>query len=172
MTILRAKNFILRPFKKGDEASLAENISDRMIERNTLFIPYPYTLKAAGFWVRHNLALAEKKEKSQFHLAIAAGGKVIGGMGLSHVDGHSAEIGYWLGESHRGRGIATKAVKLLTSHAFNALKLRRVYAYVFSFNKPSARVLEKAGYKFEGKLRKHVLKHGKPIDELLFAKVR
>lgn len=172
MTVIRAKGFSLRPFKKGDEASLAANISNRKIERNTLVIPYPYTMKAARFWVRYNLALAKKKEKSQLHLAIDAGGEVIGGMGLSHADGHSAEIGYWLGENYWGRGIATEAVKLLTKYAFSGLGLRRVYAYVFSFNKASARVLEKAGYKLEGKLRKQAVKRGKPIDALLFAKVR
>jgi len=172
MPVIRSKEFILRPFRKGDETSLTGNISNRKIARNTLAIPYPYTLKAAGFWVRYNRALAKKRKRPQFHFAIDIGGEVAGGMGLSHVNGHSAEIGYWLGENYWGRGIATGAVKLLTKYAFTGLGLRRVYAYVFSFNKASARVLEKAGYKFEGKLQKAVLKNGKPIDELVFAKVR
>jgi RimJ/RimL family protein N-acetyltransferase len=52
------------------------------------------------------------------------------------------------------------------------LKLRRVYAKVFPVNKASARVMQKAGYKYEGRLIKEHLKHGRPVDALLFAKTR
>jgi len=172
MITIRSKKFILRPFKKGDELSVAKNINNIKIARNTLHIVYPYDMKAARSWIELNLKLDKEKDKSQFHLAIAINGEASGGIGLSQVNGHSAEIGYWLGENYWGRGIATKAVKLLTRHAFAKLGLRRVYAYVFPFNKASSRVLQKAGYKFEGKLRKNILKDGKPIDELLFAKTR
>ena len=48
----------------------------------------------------------------------------------------------------------------------------RIYAYVFSWNKASMKVLEKAGYKLEGILRKDVKKNNKFIDTFLFAKVR
>ena len=63
-------------------------------------------------------------------------------------------------------------MKIVTNFGFNKLKLRRVYAYVFTKNKTSARVLEKNGYKFEGLLRKHANKDGRLIDSLLYAKVR
>ena len=172
MKFLRAKEFSLRPFKRGDGPSLIENINNRKIERNTLAIPYPYTMKAARFWIRHNLALARKKDRSQLHFAIDICGKVTGGMGLMRMNGHSAEIGYWLGENYWGKGIATKAVKLLTKYALADLGLRRVYARVFAFNKPSARVLEKSGYKYEGRLIKSEIKRGKPVDTLLYAKLR
>lgn len=66
----------------------------------------------------------------------------------------------------------TAAVKTLTEYVFKTLPLRRIYADVFLFNKASAKVLQKAGYRYEGRLRKHVLKNGKFIDALLFARVR
>jgi len=172
MIKIRSKEFILRPFKKGDELSLVKNINNAKIARNTLNIIYPYDINAARGWIKLNQKLDKEKNKSRFHLAIDIRGETAGGIGLSQVNGHSAEIGYWLGENYWGCGIATKAVKLLTKHAFAKLGLRRVYAYVFPFNKASCRVLKKAGYKFEGNLRKNILKDGKPIDELLFAKTR
>jgi RimJ/RimL family protein N-acetyltransferase len=43
---------------------------------------------------------------------------------------------------------------------------------VFEWNRASARVLEKAGYEFEGRLRKSVTKDGKTIDQLMYAVVR
>ena len=106
------------------------------------------------------------------NFAIDIEGKVIGGIGLDNIEGHEAEIGYWLGQQYSGKGIMTSAVKLVTEYGFSRLGLSRIYAYVFTFNKASARVLEKAGYKYEGKLRKNVLKEGRLIDNLLFAKVK
>lgn len=162
----------LRPFRRGDEPSIAENINDRKIERYTLNIPYPYTLKAARQWVDFNLKLARSGNKEQVNFAIDLDGEVIGGIGLFKMNGHSAEIGYWLGVKYWGRGIVPAAVKALTRYAMKELKLRRVYAKVFSVNKASARVLEKAGYKYEGCLVKDHLKRGRPVDALLYARTR
>lgn len=165
-------NYKLRPFRRGDEPSIAENINHRKIERYTLRIPYPYSLEGARGWVAYNLRLAKRKARTELNFAIDLDGSVIGGIGLFSMDGHSAEIGYWLGVKYWGRGIASGAVKALTDHALRELKLRRVYAKVFAVNKASARVLQKAGYKYEGRLIKEHLKHGRAIDALLFARTR
>ena len=55
----------------------------------------------------------------------------------------SAEMVFWLGEPYHGRGIATRAVALITAYAFKELKLVRVFAGVFDHNTASMRVLEK-----------------------------
>lgn len=172
MLIIRSKKFILRSFKKEDETSLVENINNRIIAKNTLRIPYPYTLKDAHSWINRNLKLDKKKEKHEINFAIDIGGKLVGGIGLDKIYDHCAEIGYWLGEKYWGQGIMTSAVKLLTKYGFEKLGLRRIYAFVFQFNKASTRVLEKGGFKYEGKLRKHVRKGNKFLDDLLYAKVR
>ncbi len=169
---LKFGSYTLRPFRRGDELCIAENINDRKIERYTLNIPYPYTLKGARQWVDFNLKLARAREKTQLNLAIDLDGQVIGGIGLFAMNGHRAEIGYWLGVKYWGRGIVPGAVKTLTRYALKELKLRRVYAKVFVVNKASARVLEKAGYKYEGRLVNDAMKHGRPVDGLLFAKTR
>ena len=86
--------------------------------------------------------------------------------------GHSAEIGYWLGETFWGCGIATEALNAMSEWAFRELHLVRLYAKVFARNQASARVLEKAGYVFEGRLLAHYFRDGEYIDGLLYAKVR
>ena len=169
---LKFGGYKLRPFRRGDEPFVAENINDRKIERYTLNIPYPYTLKAARQWVDFNRKLERGKSKTQLNLAIDLDGRVIGGIGLFAMNGHRAEIGYWLGVKYWGKGIVSGAVKTLTRYALKELKLRRVYAKVFAVNKASARVLQKAGYKYEGRLVKDAVKHGRPVDGLLFAKTR
>ena len=165
-------SYKLRPFRRGDEPSLAENINDKKIERYTSTIPYPYTLKAARGWVAYNRKLDRSKKSAELNFAIDLDGRVIGGIGLFSMNGHRAELGYWLGVNYWGRGIVPAAVKALTRYAFKELKLRRVYAKVFPANKASARVLEKAGYKYEGRLIKDTVKHGRPMDGLLFARTR
>ncbi len=172
MIIIKSKKFILRPFKRGDESSLRENINNKKIYRNTLNIPYPYTLKDAKDWITKNLKEMKRKRPSMINFAIDINGEVAGGIGLEKIEGDRAKIGYWLAEKYWGQGIMTKAVKLVTEFGFKKLKLKRIYAYVFSWNEASMKVLEKAGYKLEGILRKHIKKSNKFIDTYLFAKVR
>jgi RimJ/RimL family protein N-acetyltransferase len=172
MPFIHSKNFILRPFRKGDEASLLKNINNRKIAKNTLAILYPYKLKYARSWINRNLKLNRKKNKEKINFAIDVNGEVIGGIGFKNIKGHRAEIGYWLGEKYWGQGIMTAALKKITEYGFNKLKLRRLEIGIFPFNKASIRVAEKAGYKYEGRMRKFVLKDKKLVDSLLFAKVK
>jgi RimJ/RimL family protein N-acetyltransferase len=82
----------------------------------------------------------------------------------------SAEIGYWLGVSHWGRGIITEAVGAVTGYALAQHgDLRRLYAVPFGWNGASVRVLEKAGYRLEGRMRQSAVKDGQVIDQLLYA---
>ena len=52
-------------------------------------------------------------------------------------------MGYWVGESFWGNGIASESVELIINYAFSVLKLEEVYAHVYSQNNRSIRVLEK-----------------------------
>jgi RimJ/RimL family protein N-acetyltransferase len=99
----------------------------------------------------------------------------VGGIGLdlqADVHRHSAEIGYWLGAAHWGHGIATEAVRAVTAHGFSALDLCRIFAGVFAWNPASGRVLEKAGYTLEGRLRQAVIKDGQALDVVVYAILR
>jgi RimJ/RimL family protein N-acetyltransferase len=60
----------------------------------------------------------------------------------------------------------------VTEHALSNYDLCRLYAHVFDWNAASARVLEKAGYTFEGRLKKSVTKDGQTIDQLMYAMIR
>jgi len=170
--IIKTKHFTLRPYRKSDLESIARHINDRAISRNTLSIPYPYSLKDAKEWYRKMRNAARRKKRDRFDFGIDIGGEIVGGIGIFEISGHKAEIGYWLSRKHWGKGIMTNVVRELTKYGFDQLGLRRIYACVFPHNKASMRVLEKAGYKFEGILRKNVKLRGKLIDEYLFAKVR
>ncbi|KQB98834.1 GNAT family N-acetyltransferase [Pedobacter sp. Hv1] len=81
---------------------------------------------------------------------------------------NNAEIGYWIGEPYWGKGYATQTVQLLTDFAFNELQVLRVFAGVFSPNKASMRVLEKAGYTLEAVLKSAIVKNEVILDEHLY----
>jgi|SRR3989344_2505091 len=172
MTIIKSKQFILRPYKKGDEAPLAKNVNNKDVYRYTLAIPYPYNLKDAKEWIKHCMSLDKKTKKDEINFAIVIGGEVAGGIGLKGINGHKAEIGYWLGKDYWNKKIMTNAVKLVTNFGFNQLRLKRIYALVFSPNKASKKVLDKNEYKQEGIMRKYEDKDGKLMDTLIYAKVR
>ncbi len=164
---LRLRGFTIRPFRHGDEESLAENANDRSVWRNLRDrFPHPYDVGDAAWWIANAGAT---------HFAIDVDGKAVGGIGFDRDDDvfrRSAEVGYWLGAAHRGKGIATAALSALGEHVFATTDIVRLYAGVFAWNPASARVLEKAGYVLEGRLRSAVWKDGELVDELLYARVR
>lgn len=129
--------------------------------------PYPYDLEGARRflgWVAN--------QPSPTVWAIEVDGEAAGGIGIelhTDVERVSAEIGYWLGESVWGRGIATEALKAVTAEAFRQLDITRLYAVPFADHTASIRVLEKAGYVREGHLRQSAIKDGKIRDQALFA---
>jgi RimJ/RimL family protein N-acetyltransferase len=67
---------------------------------------------------------------------------------------HKAEIRIVIGDAGaRGRGVGTRAIDLVSRHAFDQLGLHRVYAYVLALNPRARRAFEKAGFVLEGTLR-------------------
>ena len=168
--IIKTKNFILRPFKMSDAEDIAKNINDKIISRNTATIPYPYTLKDAKWWLNKR---AKRSREKHVNFAIVIDGEVGGSVGLNDIEkGYKAEVGYWLARKHWGKGIMPEAVKVIVDFGFKKLKLKRIWAGVYSFNPPSKRVLEKNGFKLEGTLIKDVKKGNKLFDKYILAKVK
>lgn len=161
----------VRPFVAADAAALIRHANNRAVWLTLRDrFPHPYTADDATAFLR-----AATGQQPPCDLAIATDDEVIGGIGLqrqSDVHRLTAEIGYWLGEPFWGRGIATRAVRAVTDWAFATWSLERLYACVFATNPASARVLEKAGYRFEGRLRRAVIKDGRVLDQLLYAALR
>ncbi len=133
--------------------------------------PFPYTLEEAKNWVER--ARGEEKIKSNF--AIIVDGKLVGGIGFDLLEGEKEGVasgGYWLGEEFWGRGIATKAWKLIADYAFNNFDIRRIQASAYSWNLASARVQEKCGFVKEGCLRQVVKRFDRVGDEFKYGLLR
>ncbi len=168
---LKLTTCTVRSWEWRDRDAIVRHANNRNVWINLRDrFPHPYTIADARNWLDSVVGITPET-----NFAIALADEAIGGIGYTvqhDVDFRSAEIGYWLGEEYWSRGIATEALIALTDHAFANHDLCRLYAHVFDWNPASARVLEKAGYMFEGRLRKSVTKDGQTIDQLIYAVVR
>jgi RimJ/RimL family protein N-acetyltransferase len=160
----------LRPWMGNDTAGLVKYADNVKIWINVRdLFPHPYTEGDARQWIK----LASAKPVTNF--AIASQAEAIGGIGFTiqpDIGRRSAEVGYWIGEPHWGKGIATLALGALVRHAFANYDLVRLYATVFEPNQASARVLEKNGFKLEARMVKSVTKKGQTMDAFLYALTR
>jgi RimJ/RimL family protein N-acetyltransferase len=161
----------IRSWRSDDAAALARHANNRHVWANLRDrFPSPYTLDDADAWLRH---AARAVPATDF--AIEVEGEAAGGIGVmlrSDVERVDAELGYWLGEAFWGRGIMTAAVRAFAPWALQRFHLARLHANVFGFNAASARVLEKAGFTLEGRLRQSAFKDGRLIDQLIYARIR
>ena len=157
-------NVVLRRLIEDDRPSLAFLANNKKIWDNVRdYLPYPYTENDAESFI--NLTM---QESIPMTFAIEYLGQfcgVIGLTGLSDVYKKTAEIGYWIGEPFWNKGIATTAVKLITSYGLQSLDFVRIHTGVFEYNIGSMRALEKNGYAKEGVFKKSIFKNEKIWDE-------
>ena len=166
-------DFLLRPWREADAASLARYADDPGIAANLRdLFPSPYTRADADSFIQDCLT---REEKGQLCRAIDISGEAVGSIGVfqgTDVYRKSAEIGYWLGRPFWGQGIMTEAVRRMCREAFAAWDILRIHAEVFAPNTASRRVLEKAGFVLEGAKRASVYKGGQVLDTCVYALVK
>ena len=159
---------VVRSWHQSDAKSLARHANNRKVSLNLRdAFPHPYSEDDG----RKFIAMAQGMKPETF-FAIAVDGQAAGGIGYTlhqDIERVAAELGYWLGEEFWGRGIMTDAVRAVTSYAIAQHQLTRVYAVPYDWNAASCRVLEKAGYVREARMRRSAIKDGRVIDQFLYA---
>ncbi len=158
----------LRPWNIEDAESLVENANNFEIARfMSDAFPYPYTIEDAKDFI----AFATKDEPIHI-FAIEIDGKAVGGIGIhpqADIMKKNAELGYWLGEKYWGKGIISRAIQEIIPFAFKTYDITRIYARPFGNNLASQKVLEKAGFKLEARIKENIFKNGEYLDELVYA---
>jgi len=169
---VNAEGVRIRLWRPGDEVALQELADNRRIWRNlTNRFPHPYRHEDAVEWIRG----ANQQPEDARHFAILSVDRIVGGVGferLKDLCSRTAEIGYWVGEPYWSRGIATRALALATENAFRDFDFVRLQAGVLEWNGASCRVLEKAGYSQEARLRQQGFKDGEICDMVVYALLR
>ncbi len=156
----------LRAWREEDIPAVVEMCQDPEIPRWTT-VPSPYTEEHARDFVLHGVPGRDR----QVQLAIvdAEGGELLGSIGLFSKDEGVGEVGYLVAAPARGRGVATRAVKLMCRWAFEDFALARIQLHTLPGNTASERVAEKAGFTREGVLRQYAVMKGARTDITMFS---
>jgi ribosomal-protein-alanine N-acetyltransferase len=168
--IIHGDGFLLRPFKIIDKKAMAkhsnnEKIADNLRDR----FPYPYTEEDAEWFISFVL---QKNNHPVRNFIIEINNEAAGAIELrpeEDVYRLNAEIGYWLGEEHWGKGIMTGVIKSLVKYIFENFDIKRVYAIPFETSIGSIRALEKAGFTREATIKNGVIKKGKMLDYHIYS---
>jgi ribosomal-protein-alanine N-acetyltransferase len=161
----------VRPWRMEDAPALPKHASNRKIWLGLQDrFPHPYTIDDAKEFLQ---GATTQQPATGFCIEIA--GEVSGGIGLRigrDVHQHVGQLGYWLGEPFWGHGVMSEVIGAFTDFCFNNFPLHRIYAELYANNPASARVLEKNGFVFEGRLKNNIFKDGQILDSLIYAKTK
>lgn len=153
---------VLRNFRLEDAANVAQLVGDEDVSKWTSSIPFPYSEQDAISWIR---TTASAPSKSPY--AVELDGRLVACVSFWPHEPGGVEVGYWVGREFWGKGICTKALRLLlTSDQFP--DRMDVFAKVMAQNFRSQRVLEKCGFSFlqNGSVRKA----GKEIEAKFYVR--
>lgn len=166
-------NCEIRAWRLDDAEELARLLNNKKILDNLRDgLPFPYTADDAREYIT---AMLGADKNSVFAFAVVYGGKVVGSVGVfrqENIHFKTAELGYYVGEKFWNKGIATEAVGLACRYVFENSDIMRIYAEPFARNKASCRVLEKAGFQFEGTLHANAVKNGVVEDMNMYALIK
>lgn len=166
-------NCVLKKWDLSDAKDLVKILSDKRILDNLRDgIPFPYTLQDGKEFIA---SILQANENNTFAFAITIDNKVIGSITVfrqENIHNKTGELGYYLAREYWGKGIMTKAVNQICEYVFNNSDIIRIYAEPFAYNIGSCRVLEKAGFHYEGTLRKNAIKNGKILDMKMYSRLK
>ena len=173
MTYLyRQGDILVRPYAMDDIASLHRAVLGSM-DSLSYWLSWcrsDYSLSDAAHWVEY--CIAGWESKSEFPLGVFdPAGEVIGAAGISHISraDNMGNIGYWVCDSSRNRGVATTAARAAALFGFDVLGLTRLEIVVLPHNTASQRVAEKLGAVREAEARNRLLFQGRPSAAVVYS---
>lgn len=164
-------NFKLVRWNKSDSNDFYIQSNDDELYKN-MSDTFPKSYQECEKTVQHFFV---SNDETEYIRAIQINNQIAGCIGAffeSDIYCKNAEIAYWIGKDFRGKGIMTEVIKCFTNNMFADTEVIRIYARPFAYNKGSQKVLEKAGFSYEGTMKKSVFKQGKIFDAMLYAIVR
>ena len=136
----------LRRFRAGDVAAIARACDDETSARFLPGLPSPYTEADAERYLEGCDRLWSEGSRFPFAVVDAASGELLGAIDVRPAGGGS-DVGYWVAPWARGRGVATRALRLAVEHAFRDLGAAELELETHVANVASQRVAEAAGFR-------------------------
>jgi RimJ/RimL family protein N-acetyltransferase len=147
----------LRPWTESDAAAIVAACDrDPEITHWMHQIPQPYTEADARGYISASRAAWRAGTGATFAL-LDETGAISGSLGMRVIDRDNevVEVGYWTAAGARGRGLTTRALRLISRWALDVVGAQRVQLRADVANVASQRVAERAGFRREGVLRAH-----------------
>lgn len=166
---LHTKRLLLDQFQPEDRGFVFRALSHPEVIRH-YGVEY-HTMEATKAQMEYFEALYNLKTGIWWKIVDREKREPLGGIGMNNYqkEHNRAEIGYWLLPEHWGKGIITEAIGAMVDYLFREWGLHRIEAVVEEGNSSSCRVLERAGFVYEGTLRDCEVKKGKYISLLMFS---
>jgi RimJ/RimL family protein N-acetyltransferase len=163
---LRDDAIVLRAFSLDDVPAIVAACQDPEIQHWIPVIPRPYTEEHARSFVRGDWSTDPGHQ-----FAITENDRLVGSIGMRVNEmSRNGHIGYWCASEVRGRGLTTRALRLVCRFGFDELQLGRLELITDPDNRASQRVAEKVGFSREGVLRSHLVHpDGRRRDSVMFS---
>jgi RimJ/RimL family protein N-acetyltransferase len=168
---LRDGEVVLRLWNDADVPALVVACNDPEITHWIPVIPSPYTEEDARAFVGGKSRSAPEYSVPEHSFAMTVDGALAGAIGMSvNSMNYRGRTGYWVAAQYRGRGVCTRALRMVARWALDELELQRLDLITDPDNLGSQRVAEKVGFRREGVLRAH-LRHpdGRIRDSVMFS---
>lgn len=154
----------LRPFTLDDAPRVVELLNNWNLTSMLARVPFPYSKKDAATWIGGHKE--SRTQGTDWPFAIEAKVGLVGAIGIHRTDPETMEFGYWIGEPHWGKGIATKAGRVLIDFAFDILNVEKLAAGHYTQNPASGRVLAKTGFEEIGTGTRPCLARGEDMPSI------
>ncbi len=172
MTELRDDDLLLRPVRESDAPAVFAACHGADMARFIPAFPDPYTPDDADTFVRAARRRWHDDIAYTFSIVEESSGDLLGVIELSAPAEGAASIGYWVKREARGRGVATRALRLAAEWAIRHRGVERIWLTAAPENVASQRVAEKAGFQREGVLRAHVRFRDGRRDSVIYSLLR
>jgi RimJ/RimL family protein N-acetyltransferase len=161
----------LRAFTADDIPAITAACQDPEIARWTAMVPSPYTEEDARGWIATHDEARREGLGCPFAVVDAGTGGLLASAGFHQIewDDRSLDVGYWTAPWARRRGVATRAVRLLSGWAIRDLGMERISLLTFPGNVASEGVARSAGYTREGVLRAYLEVRGERRDTTVWS---
>lgn len=172
-TPIHTERLVIRPMTLDDVANIHARRNNPDAARYQDW-EVPYSLDRARSLVAHVVELGGPVTDEWWMAQVCLhDGTVVGDLAVNLTwEGRSAEVGYTFEPASWGRGFATEALSALVDYLFDDVGVTRVWGALDPANPPSARLLERTGFLYEGRTRLSFWKDGEPSDDLIYGMVR
>lgn len=163
--ILKDDFVLLRAIDENDAEVLMDLINDPEVENSVCGWSYPVSLSAQKKWISNLI------NDTTVRYAIEVAEKIVGVAIISSIDmkNRTANMNIKLLKSARGKGVASRAIKLIVCYCFDELNLHCLTANVIERNIDSKKLWEKLGFCQDGVLRDRIYKNGNYHNVIAFS---